>query len=780
MRKYFFISSLAFFALIIAAIYQDSNPEWKIHQRRFKKLHVANIQKQYEETLRYFQKPEVESERQLLKEKHEKALEEFKKPAAQKLYRTIRKEHKKLSKELGTVRDSFQKARIGFQRLEQKFISSPEADKKKWQEKLSLQKNEITTLEDKEKGLRQQAAALEENIRALKEPVEKAERELVQFLSRKNDLERNRKLARSQRMEIKQVVNVSLGIVDRCQSCHLEIGHKDSGLLETHPPEKFGCAICHGGQGRATNAQEAHGHLEYGSAPLIERSYLESSCAKCHTGPKPPDAPNLQIGRKLFLAAGCLGCHAHKDYGKIPKIGPDLTSIGAKVQYGWLKKWLKRPKDYLPKTLMPDFSLSEKEVEAIGAFLMTLTNERPRTYSRTVGNPELGEKIFKESHCISCHLVNDRGGKLAPDLGKVASKIKRGYLIEYLRNPRQFQPETKMPRYRFSEQELQGLAEYLLMEFQDFDAFDESRGATPPVSPSLIEEGKRLTRHYGCYGCHNIPGINGAEIGAELTEIGLKRREHLDFGLLSVSPRQKNLTHWLSLKLKTPRAFRDTLKMPSYDFSDEEIGSLVTVLMSFANHKKPEMEPLKKREDYKSTPTGEFGKLLKDFNCLVCHSIQGQGGDIAPDISLVGSQVQAQWLFNFLLNPDTIRLSLIERMPKFRFLPSEAKALSQYIQLFLVDDEISHLSQTYYSWKGSASAGKKLYFRYGCHACHQIGSEGGSIGPELTHVGNRLTPGWIFSWLKNPQKFRPDALEPNRGFSDEEVAALTAFLSSLK
>src|SRR3990170_4997397 len=61
-------------------------------------------------------------------------------------------------------------------------------------------------------------------------------------------------------IEIKQIVLPELGRVDRCITCHLTVEDPSySGLKQPlayhpnhaqHPFEKFGCTICHQGQGR--------------------------------------------------------------------------------------------------------------------------------------------------------------------------------------------------------------------------------------------------------------------------------------------------------------------------------------------------------------------------------------------------------------------------------------------------------------------------------------------------------------------------------------------------
>ncbi len=84
------------------------------------------------------------------------------------------------------------------------------------------------------------------------------------------------------------------------------------------------------------------------------------------------------------------------------------------------------------------------------------------------------------------------------------------------------------------------------------------------------------------------------------------------------------------------------------------------------------------------------------------------------------------------------------------------------------------------AFKEQIQAGKRLYEKIGCKACHQIGSDGGSVGPILTNVGSRLTEGYIYKQLENPQALIPDIVEPNYGFTEEERINLTRYLMSLK
>ena len=98
----------------------------------------------------------------------------------------------------------------------------------------------------------------------------------------------------------------------------------------------------------------------------------------------------------------------------------------------------------------------------------------------------------------------------------------------------------------------------------------------------------------------------------------------------------------------------------------------------------------------------------------------------------------------------------------------------------LVDDSLSMEN----GWDNSAEAiarGQGLFReKYGCQSCHIVGGNGGYVGPPLDKTGNRLQSGWVYHWLLNPQKYKPETLEPHAGLSEAEAKDLTAYLMSLK
>lgn len=77
--------------------------------------------------------------------------------------------------------------------------------------------------------------------------------------------------------------------------------------------------------------------------------------------------------------------------------------------------------------------------------------------------------------------------------------------------------------------------------------------------------------------------------------------------------------------------------------------------------------------------------------------------------------------------------------------------------------------------------GKRLYEnKYGCNACHNVGGEGGKIGPALDRAGFRLNATWVYRWLKNPQAMDAHTRMPALGLSDADAKAVTLYVETLR
>lgn len=111
------------------------------------------------------------------------------------------------------------------------------------------------------------------------------------------------------------------------------------------------------------------------------------------------------------------------------------------------------------------------------------------------------------------------------------------------------------------------------------------------------------------------------------------------------------------------------------------------------------------------------------------------------------------------------------------------------------------------SLKGDPARGATLVGRGSCIACHAIAGVPGMVarvGPNLTHIGSRLTIGgglfpnetkYLAAWVKNARAMKPGVLMPTLakgqydpvmkstltiGLSDQDVADIVAYLQALK
>ena len=441
-----------------------------------------------------------------------------------------------------------------------------------------------------------------------------------------------------------------------------------------------------------------------------------------------------------------------KDYKQLPfvpedphkrlKNGPTLKNVTHKANNEWLKKWISNPSEMVPNARMPRLMLSDDEIEAVLAYLTSIAdkelpkqewdpflskNEDDMTDDEYEKMDELvsgGKAIWGRARCNICHPVKGKGGAVGvgPDLGAVAAKVNRDWLYLWIKEPQGYFHQTQMSRYRFNDDELRQLVEYLMKDWDfrpeeeeedgngekeaavtdDTGEVEDSEGKAKDQTSiipegTLVEKGKRIIELSRCVICHEIEGVSE---------------------LLPVS-------------------------------------------------------------SVKSEPTNEFGKLLNDIRCMTCHNIRGNGGTFAPELTHEGSKLKGSWIKGFVEAPDIIR-PLLQQMPKFNLTSDEAETAANFVEEFFVSEEIplerfADVEPT----EEEISKGKELYEARGCKACHTI-EGGGVVGPNLKRVGDRLENGFIFFHLKDPHHETPDAVEPNYNLTDEEATAITHFLMSCK
>jgi mono/diheme cytochrome c family protein len=76
--------------------------------------------------------------------------------------------------------------------------------------------------------------------------------------------------------------------------------------------------------------------------------------------------------------------------------------------------------------------------------------------------------------------------------------------------------------------------------------------------------------------------------------------------------------------------------------------------------------------------------------------------------------------------------------------------------------------------------GRRVYLAQECDACHAVARVGGTVGPDLTHVGSKRSRDWLAQEIVNPDAHQPDSKMPAHELSKDELNALVDYLASLK
>jgi len=652
--------------------------------------------------------------------------------------------------------------------------------------------------------------------------------------------------------------------VDRCTTCHLGIDQKiyqdapqpfkthpnlDLYLASAspHPLENFGCTTCHAGLDRATSFQNA-AHMprseeqrkewqkkygwheeEFIETPMLPMSNIEAGCYKCHNAsPDVPKAANLNSGRDLIRIYGCFGCHKLPGYENVRKVGPDLSTVSGKLTKEWVRKWLENPKAFKSQARMPQFwwnsnnsgsdywdKRNAAEINAIAEFLWSKSKPKELPAGRTNGDAAAGKQIVETVGCFGCHAIgpiqevanqSQIRRRHGYNLENQGSKVSQSWLYNWVKDPAQVWPETKMPSLRLSDQEAADVAAYLSSmknadwekkplpqidagalddvtvellrnNSTDIEAREKLKGMT--LDQKNLYAGERLISRYGCFACHNIPGFEKAQpIGTELTEAGSKLISQLDFGFL---PIEHSRRAWYEQKLKDPRIFdvgrvkrpEELLKMPNFHFSDKDVEMISGVLVSLVK----DPVPLEMR-DKTTQAVAEGRQLVAEKNCRGCHLVEGAGGDIRPtkkeqaqwppNLNTEGFKTQPLWLHPFLKDPGSVTLRpwLTTRMPTFHFTEQQAGTIERYFSALdkvdypFINTEIETDSER-------LKVGADLFTKLQCASCHPTGNTlppgkaPEDLAPNLQLAHERLRPDWILQWLADPQKIFPGTRMPS-------------------
>ncbi len=404
-----------------------------------------------------------------------------------------------------------------------------------------------------------------------------------------------RMLAQSTPVEIRQILLPELNRVDRCTTCHLAVEDPSYGgyaqplayhpLHDQHPFDKFGCTICHRGQGRATTAADAHGNVPHWDEPMLPPKYIQASCGQCHEAADNPAAPELARGNELFETVGCRGCHKLGGVGG--NLGPELDKVGARRSPEWLKQHFLTPAAVTPGSGMPPQKFAEPDLDAIVLFMLSQTGANlPGFYAsmKVLPSASEGRRLFQLKGCIGCHTVAGQGGKIGPVLDDVGLRRTPEWMMQHFRDPQTVSPGSVMPRFGFTEAEARALTDFLV------HLRDQKVALAIPALMEPVARGREIFRKYGCAGCHGPEGKGGVPNPNAKTAQQVPAVNFVADSYTKAELKKLIVTGKREIDALDPKRPAPPLYMPAWGstIKDAEIDDLVAYLFSL----KPKGEDL--------------------------------------------------------------------------------------------------------------------------------------------------------------------------------------------
>jgi mono/diheme cytochrome c family protein len=441
------------------------------------------------------------------------------------------------------------------------------------------------------------------------------------------------------KVQLRQIVNQGLRSSDRCVSCHVTMGPGEQSVTGSkilaahkkvvHDPAEYGCTICHGGQGLATEKADAHGNVHFWPTPMIPIQYAYAGCGTCHAPLHIPNRDAYRAAAGVFERLDCLACHRVDNRGGTIRPGgggmegPDLSRVGITgYDKDWYAKHLRKSEEAATGPWKSSFApVKPAELDQLALYLSTC-----------MAAPKLVEakSVFFSSGCLGCHKVSGTGGDEGPELTLAGEKdpgqlnftavsgkeTLSNWMAEHFRSPGSVVAGSQMPPIEVTGQDVDLLTLYAL----SLRRRDVPGSYVPKDRLRAMRLGEREFASDGatifgafCAGCHGQQGKGRHAPGMAA------------FPAIA-SPDFQSLVSDDFLK-ETIRKGRPGRRMPAWDkdggLKAEEIDQVVAHLRRLAGIASPPADAAPLRV----SANAAAGERLFAASCSGCHGRNGEGGE---------------------------------------------------------------------------------------------------------------------------------------------------------
>lgn len=157
--------------------------------------------------------------------------------------------------------------------------------------------------------------------------------------------------------------------------------------------------------------------------------------------------------------------------------------------------------------------------------------------------------------------------------------------------------------------------------------------------------------------------------------------------------------------------------------------------------------------------------------CVVCHSVNGSGGTLGPDLAVAAGGKHFLQLAGLLWNHTPRMMEVLQKKGKSwpELSPDEMTRIFAYLY-----------SLNYFEPTGDFAKGRQLFHDLNCIVCHSVGNQGGSVGPALDQYAGEASTLALASalWNHGPKMRRqlPQNHMPMPLFVDAEMADVLAYI----